>query len=174
MQASAGNGTGTSAVAAADAPENCISSLLLRDPLGQPIVQVDGYGLASIMRYSGQFGMAGFQDPHNLPSYSAVASTGNFTIRFYLPLELDSSGYCSIPSLNAAAQPTLQITLASAATVYGTQPAPIVPTCTVTVDQQYWAAPVGQPDLGPPDVGSSAQSSRASITLGRSWTVCQL
>lgn len=161
VQATGGNGSGTSAVAAADAPENVIASLLLRDPLGQPIVQVDGYGLAAIMRYSGQFGMAGFQDPHSLPSYSAIASTGNFTIRLFLPLELDSSGYCSLPSLNAAAQPSLQITLASAATVYGTSPAPTLPTMTVTVDQKFWAAPVGQPDLGPPDVGSSSQWSQS-------------
>lgn len=160
VQASGGNGSGTSATASSDAPENVISSLLLRDPLGQPIVQVDGYGLAAIMRYSGQFGMAGFQDPHSIPSYSAIASTGNFTIRFYLPLELDSSGYCSLPSLNAAAQPSLQITLATAATVYSQAPAPITPTLAVTVDQKFWAAPVGQPDLGPPDVGSSSQWSQ--------------
>jgi hypothetical protein len=152
-------GTGTVAVAAADAPDNTIASLFLRDPLGQPIAQIDGFGLRCIMNFSGQFGMAGFQDPHSLPSYSAIANTGNFTERFYLPLELDSAGYCCLPSLNAAALPTLTIQIAPAATVYSTLPT-TVPTLTVTVDQLYWAAPVGAPNVSPPDVGSSAQWSQ--------------
>jgi hypothetical protein len=153
-------GTGVAAVAAADAPDNVISALLLRDPLGQPIIQVDSFGLRLIMNYSGQFGMAGFQDPHALPSYSAIAVTGNFTIRFYIPIELDSSAYCTLASLNASAVPTLTLQIAPTATVYSTPPTG-VPTLTITCNQLYWAAPVGAPDTGPPDIGSSAQWSQS-------------
>lgn len=153
-------GTGTAAVASADAPENVLASIFVRDPLGQPIVQVDGVGLRCIDLFSGQFGMAGFQDPHALPSYSAISTAGNFTVRYFIPLELDSSGYCSLPSMNAAALPTITIQLGPAATVYSTLPTG-VPTLTVTVDQLYWAAPVGAPNVGPPDVGSSAQWSQS-------------
>lgn len=156
----ASGGTGTVAVAAADAPYNIITSLLLRDPLGQPIVQIDGYGLRTVMMFSGQFGMAGFQDPAALPSFSNVTTAGNFTVQFYVPLELDSSGYCSLVSLNAAAQPTLTIQLAASATVYSTAPA-AAPTIAVTVNQRYWAVPIAQPDLTPPDNGSSAQWSQS-------------
>jgi hypothetical protein len=109
--------------------------------------------------------MAGFQDPASIPSYSAMTVAGNFTISFYLPLELDSSGYCSMPLMNASALPTLQINLAAAATVYSTQPTGAT-TVAVQVDEDYWAAPINQPDLGPPDVGSSAQWSQSQAPQG--------
>jgi hypothetical protein len=164
ITASGGVNGSTTVAAAADAPENIITSLLLRDPLGQPIVQVDGYGLRHIDMWSGQFGMAGFQDPKVLPSFSAVSvggsGTGNFTIRYFLPLELDSSAYCAIASLNASAVPTLQIQLAASSAIYTTAPGTL-PTLAVTVDQLFWAAPIGSPDVGPPDIGSSAQWSQS-------------
>lgn len=160
-------GAGGSATAAADAPFSVITSCLLRDSMGQPIVQVDGYGLAAIMRHSGQFAMAGFQEPTTLPSYSAInGTTGNFTVRLYLPLELDSSAYCALPILNASAVPTLTLQLAASTAVYATPPVTTIPTLAVVVNEAYWAAPTGIPDMGPPDVGSSAQWSMANASAG--------
>src|SRR5207237_1066449 len=63
-------------------------------------------------------------------------------------------------SLNASAQPTLTIQLNGSATVYSTPPTG-VPTLGVTVEQLFWAAPVANPQLAPPGVGSSAQWSQS-------------
>lgn len=167
VQASGGSGTTTSAVAAADAPWNTIQALFLRDSFGQPLIQADGYSLYLINLYGGQVGMLAFGNkPDGLPSYSAPATSGNFTFRVDLPFELDSSGYCSIPAMNAAAQPDLTVQLAGAATVFTTSPAPTVPTLSLTADEEFWTAPVDNPGMAPPDVGSSAQWSVANASQG--------
>lgn len=171
-------GAGTGAVLSADGPYNTIQNLFLRDPFGQPIIQSGGYSLNLIQIYSGQVGMLSFgNNPATLPSWSAVAATGNFTFRLVLPLELDSSGYCSLPSMNAASQPQLQIQLNPSGTVYSTPPSVTVPTLTLTADEPFWMAPVDAPQVAPPDVGSSAQWSEAQAASGVSsatWNRIQL
>jgi hypothetical protein len=161
------NGAGTVA-AAADAPYSALQSILLRDPFGQPVYQADGYSAFLIMLYGGQSGALGFGNtPATLPSFSAVAvgsgggGTGAFTFRMEIPLEFDSSGYCSLPSMNAASQPQIQMNLAASAAVYTTPPSTTVPTVSVSVDEPFWASPVDNPGYAPPDVGSSAQWSVA-------------
>src|SRR5215469_15188629 len=105
-------GTGAVAVASQDAPYNAIQNIFLRDPFGQPIIQADGYSLFLIDLYGGQSGMLSFgNNTATLPSFSAVANTGNFNFRVHLPLELDSSGYCSLPAMNAASQPSIWVQL---------------------------------------------------------------
>src|SRR5216684_6210188 len=90
-------GTGAVAVASADAPFNAVQNIFLRDPFGQPIIQADGYSLFLIDLYGGQSGVFGFGNSNSsLPSFNAVAVTGNFAFRLHLPLELDSSGYCAL------------------------------------------------------------------------------
>lgn len=152
----------TAATAAADAPYNVIQNLLLRDPFGQPIVQGDGFSLYLVNIYSGQSGMLGFgNNPATMPSYSAVsATTGAFTFAIDIPFESDSSGYGSLASMNASAQPQLQVNLNTSANVYSAITGS-APTLTLTVDEPYWGAPVDQPQIGPPDVGSSVQWSVA-------------
>ena len=159
IQASGGSGTTTAAVAAADAPYNVITQLTLRDASGQPIYPaIDGYGLWLINLYGGQCGQGGRQNPSFLQSFSAVAVSGNFLFKLWVPLEFNSSGYCSLPADNTAELPKLMINLNSAAGgVYTTAPAPTVPTLTVTVEESYWAVPNNMPDLAPFDVGASAQ-----------------
>lgn len=160
-----GTSTGTSA-GTADAPYNIIQNMFLRDPFGQPIIQASGYSLLLINLYSGQVGMAGFgNSPSALPSFSALQTTtgagsGNFALRLVLPLELDSSGYCSLPSMNAASQPQLQANFNTSGAVYSTAPTTLG-TITAAVDESYWMAPVDSPQIAPPDVGSSAQWSEA-------------
>lgn len=163
VKASGGVGTTTNATAAADAPDNIISTLILRDPFGQPIVQCDGIGLRLIDMYGGSApGIIHLSDPHNLPSFSNVATTGNFTERFVVPLQLLGDAYTALPSMNASAQPLLQINLAAAATVYTTSPSPTTPTMEVRVDETYWAAPIDDPSMAPPGVGSSHQWSQSN------------
>lgn len=159
----------TLATASADAPYNVVQNLYLRDPFGQPIFQADGYSMYLISIYSGQVGALNVgNNPATLPSFSAVnAVTGAFTVRMYVPLELDSSGYCSLPSMNASSQPQLQVQTNPSGTVYSALTGS-APTLTMTVDEPFWMAPVDNPAAAPADVGSSAQwsVSRAAQGIG--------
>lgn len=171
-----GGTSGASVTNAADAPFSVIQNLFLRDPYGQPIIQASGYGLYLIMMYCGAIGAITFgNDPTRLPSYSQLqtatgAGAGNFSFSIDIPLELDSSGYCSLPSMNAASQPQLQVQFNPAAQVYGATPPATPPTLTASVDEAFWMAPVDNPAIAPPDVGSSAQWSeaRAASLVGQS------
>jgi hypothetical protein len=167
VTASGGAGGGTAAVASADAPYNILQNVFLRDPFGQPIIQADGYSLFLIDLYGGQSGMLSFgNNTATLPSFSNVAVSGNFNVRFHLPLELDSSGYCSLPAMNAASQPSIWVQLNPNTVVYTTSPAPTLPTLQLQLDEEFWAAPVDNPQFAPPDVGSSAQWSVTKAPTG--------
>lgn len=163
---SATGGSGTTAVASADAPWNAIQNLFLRDPFGQPIIQADGYSLYLMDLYGGQSGVFGFgnQSVSN-PSFQAVQSSGNFQMRIHLPFELDSSGYCSLPAMNAASQPSIWVQTNPSNVVYSTAPA-TVPTLYFQLDEEFWAAPVDNPQFAPPDVGSSSQWSITKAPTG--------
>jgi hypothetical protein len=159
-------GSGVAAVASADAPYNAVQNIFLRDPFGQPIIQADGYSLFLIDMYGGQSGVFNFgNNAASLPSFQTVQTNGNFAFRLHLPLELDSSGYCSLPAMNAASQPTIFVQLNPTATVYSTPPTG-VPTMTLQLDEEFWAAPVDNPQYAPPDVGSSAQWSVTKAPTG--------
>lgn len=161
------SGGATAATASADAPWNVIQNLFLRDPFGQPVIQASGYSLFLINIYGGQYGMLGVgNNPATLPSFSAVnTTTGAFNFRLMIPLEMDSSGYCSLPSMNAASQPQLQVQLNPSATVYSSITG-TVPTVTTVANETFWMAPVDHPEIAPPDVGSSGQWSEARAAAG--------
>jgi hypothetical protein len=162
-----------------DAPWNGIQNLYFRDPFGQPIIQASGYSLYLIGLYSGQMGMLGFgNQPTSLPSYNAITpASGNFgPVRFVLPLQLDSSAYCSLPSMNAASQPQLQVQFATLASIYqnGTTPTTgTAPTLLSSADEPFWMAPVDNPQIAPPDIGSSCQWSEVRAAAGVSSGVFQ-
>ena len=161
VQATGGSGA-TVVTAAADSPWNAISQLTFKDSSGQTLYPaIDGYSLFLINLYSGQVGQGGQQSPGGLPSFTAIqtasgSGAGNFTFKIWVPLEFNSSGYCSLPSDNSAEVPKLAVQLAGSATVYTQAPATL-PTMTVTVEEPYWAVPNNMPDLAPYDVGASAQ-----------------
>lgn len=167
LRMTAVSGGATATTASADAPYNTIQNLYFRDPFGQPIVQADGYSLYLINLYSGQVGALGFgNNPASLPSFSPVSgTTGAFAMRLYVPLELDSSGYCSLPDMNAASQPQIQIQTNAANVVYTAQTG-TAPTLNITIDEPFWMAPVDNPAAAPADVGSSAQWSVSSAAAG--------
>lgn len=151
--------TGAS-VLSQDGPYDIIQNLFLRDPYGQPILQADGFSLNLINFYGGQVGMLGFNnDIGACPSFiTPVLTTGaqQFQFRLDLPLEMDSSGYCSLASMNAASQPQLQVQTNPIGSVYTTPP--VTPgTFTMTINEPFWMAPVDNPQIAPPDIGSSGQ-----------------
>lgn len=164
----------TGATAAADAPYNAIQNLFLRDPFGQPVIQASGYSLFLINLYGGQYGMLGFgNNPATLPSFTAVnTGTGAFNFRLLLPLEMDESGYCSLPSMNAASQPQLQVQFNPSTVVFGAHTG-TDPTITAAANETFWMAPVDHPEVAPPDVGSSGQWSEARAAAGVASTQYQ-
>ena len=168
--ASGGVNGSITVAASADAPYNTIQNIFFRDPFGQPIIQADGYSLFLINLYSGQAGALGFGNYiPNLPSYSAPSTggsgTGNFTFRMAIPLELDSSGYCSLPDMNASSQPQIQVQTNAGTSVYSTAPGTL-PTLSLSIDEPFWMAPVDNPQAAPADVGSSAQWSVVTAAQG--------
>lgn len=163
LVATGSGGTGTATVSAgADAPWNLYTQIQLRDAFGTVVYNADGFGAYAIQLYSGQVGAAGFQDPTKDAFYSAIATgangTGNFTFALYIPLELDpDTAYCSLPSMNTAAQMNLFIQLNSEAAFYGTTSPTTAPTIEIDCYETYWAVPISNPNLSPPDDGSSHQ-----------------
>jgi hypothetical protein len=154
------NGTHTVALQP-DAPWNVLGNQVqLKDATGNPVINIDSYSLYLVNLFSGQTGQAGQQDPSSTPTYSAVSTgasgTGNFTLRLIVPLQLDSSGYCSLSDQNATAQPTFQTSLATSAQFYSTAPGTL-PTMAIQCNLLYWGIPAGNPLAAPPDNGSSAQ-----------------
>jgi hypothetical protein len=170
----AGQSGSTTDALAQDCPYNVIQNLFLRDPYGQPIIQADGFSLALINFYGGQRGMLGFNnDPGSRPSFTAPTTAsgsasvtpdgspangngGNFDFTIEVPLEMDSSGYCSLASMNAASQPQMQLQFNPSATLYTTAPSTLG-TITAVINEPFWMAPVDNPQIAPPDVGSSGQ-----------------
>ena len=169
VQATGGVNAGTT-TATADAPYNVIQSVQLRDAFGTVVFQTDGYGLFLVHLYSGQVGASGFQNPASDSWFVAIvtgaAGSGNFTFALYLPLEFDpDTGYCALPAMNAAAEMTLTIQLSAAATVYSAAPTTL-PLIEVDVYQEYWAVPISDPNLTPPDDGSSHQWTQSQGNVG--------
>lgn len=151
----------------ADAPYNAVQNLFFRDPFGQPIIQASGYSLLLISLYSGQNGALGFGNvPSTMPSWtSPSATTGAFSFQVMIPLELDASGYCSLPDMNASSQPTIQVQLNPTSVVFGTLTGN-APSLTLALDEPYWLAPVDNPQAAPADVGSSSQWSETRAAAG--------
>lgn len=154
------NGTNTVAVAA-DAPWNLYQNIQLRDAFGTIVYNADGFGAYAIQLYSGQVGSVGLQDPTKDAFYSALSTgttgTGNATFAIYIPLEFDpDTAYCSLPAMNTAAQMSLSIQLAASASIYTTAPGTL-PAIEIDCYEDYWAVPLSNPQLSPPDDGSSHQ-----------------
>lgn len=175
LYVTASGGNFSAATASADAPYNTIQNLFLRDPFGQPIIQADGYSIFLINLYSGQTGALGIgNNVATLPSFSALnTTTGAFTFKLEIPLELDSSGYCSLPDMNASSQPQVQVQLNTSNVVYSASTGSTAPTLTLNMDEPFWMAPVDNPQAAPADVGSSAQWSVVRAAAGVSSSAYQ-
>lgn len=143
-----------------DAPFDMIQNFFLRDPFGQPIIQADGFSLALIDFYGGQEGSLGFgNDVGGKPSFTpppTAIGAQNFNLCIPIPLEMDSSGYCSLASMNAASQPQVQVQFNPTSAVYTTPPT-TPGTFNAALNERFWMAPVDNPQIAPPDIGSSGQ-----------------
>ncbi len=159
--ASGGAAGKATVAAAADAPFSALS-YLFKDAFGQPLIQCGGWELAQVIDIlSGQHGFYGTSDPTALPSYSAVDKDGNFSFRVRLPFEM-FDGFCAIPGANQTAIPSLTINVAGSAAIYTTPP-DTMPTLEISVTASYYAIPLDDPNMPPPDNGSSHQWSQQTI-----------
>lgn len=160
--ASTGGSTSAAASGTADAPFNVASLVTLRDAFGTPLIVGPGWEIfKALSKYGGQHGLFALSDPANLPSFSAVqtasgASAGNFNFQSVLPLEF-SKAYGLISMANASLLPTLQIQLASSATVLASAGvAPVIGSLEVDCDLDFAWLPEGV-SMEPPGLGSTEQ-----------------
>lgn len=157
ITASGGVGTGTAAVSGADQPFNIATNVIVRDPFGTVLIQGPGYEVFKLIpMFGGQLGLDALSDPANLPSFSAVATTGNFTFASCLPFEF-AKGYGMISGANASLLP--QIYLYGNGSPYGTAPGTL-PTLETNVEGDFYWLPEGE-DILPPGLGTTAQWSFA-------------
>lgn len=150
-------GNGTSVAGTADAPENTVSLVTVKDSFGNPLIVGPGYEVLRLLpMFSGQFGTGPVRDTHSLQSYSAIAAgSGNFKFSSYLPLEF-AKAYGVISGANASLLPTITMNLAPASTVYSPVPATTVPTLNVSNDCDFYWLPEGV-DVQPPGLGTTCQ-----------------
>src|SRR5215831_9770820 len=169
VAATGGSGASTAAVSGADQPYNIFSSVQLKDAFGTVIIQAPGYeALKLIPLYGGQLGLHAASDPGNLPSFSAVASTGNFTVQSVIPFEF-VKGMGVISGANASLLPTLQ--LVGNATPYSTAPGTL-PTLKTILEADFYWLPEGV-DIAPPGLGTTQQWTvqAANPTIGSTANV---
>ena len=154
IQATGGVGSGTTGVSAADSPWNVVTYVSVKDAFGTVLISGGGYEILKLIpKYSGQYGLHALSDPANLPSFSQVASTGNFTLHSYLPFEF-VKGMGVISGANASLLP--QITWQFNPAPYGTAPGPTLPTLETIVDQKFYWLPEGVA-IEPPGLGTTCQ-----------------
>jgi hypothetical protein len=179
LQVTATAGTGSAAVASADAPFNVLGPMQITDPDGAPIYNVDsGYTAMLIQKYGGYFPNG---DPRQDGFFSNVATTGNFQFMLYIPLEIiERNALGALPNTDSGKQYKMNLNFNGLTTVYATNPTG-TPTVTVTAYLVAWTQPPPQDVLGrtltrvPPLVGTTQYWSRQSIPVnagqsnGQTW-----
>ncbi|MHB1473075.1 MAG: hypothetical protein ACYCV4_05500 [Dermatophilaceae bacterium] len=153
----ASGGSGTSVVAAADAPYNVAQMVNFQDSFGTPLIVAPGYeALYLIPKLSSTFGVGATSDVSNLPSYSAVAAaSGDFTFTSALAFEF-LKAYGVISGANASLQPRLTVNLNTTSQVYATAPATTVPTIEMDLDADFYWLTEGE-QIDPPGLGTTQQ-----------------
>lgn len=160
VDATGGAAAGTNAVASGDAPFNIIQNLRVNDVSGYPIVSLDGYAMYVAVLTGAQAGPGPFRDIKARPSYSAVATSGNFHVPFEVNFEL-ADGVGSILSANQSQLMSVALNQNPSATFYATAPGTL-PTMEYRVDCEYYGAPLSDPSQAPRALGTSVQWSSAN------------
>lgn len=151
-------GTGTVAVAQADAPWSAIDTIELTDPAGGQIFgPVSGYELM-LANFAG--GYANRVDPATYGSTQLVQSSGDFRFRLRVPVEASiRDGYASLTNQDASAAYRLRVGLSPASSIYSTNPTTF-PTVRLQAAAEVWTQPkganlFGQPqETSPPGAGT--------------------
>lgn len=156
LMVNATTGAGTTAVAAADAPWNVIQQVNLQDSFGTPLIVAPGFeALYLIPKLSSTFGIGPSSDPTSLPSYSAIATSGNFQFSTSLGFEF-LKGYGVISGANASLQPRLILNVNASTAVYSTAPSTVPTGVNVNLDADFYWLPEGT-GIEPPGLGTTQQ-----------------
>lgn len=158
LKFSVGAGGSGGATLNADAPQNEVQLLQLKDAWGTNLLAGPGWEMLFFVQLiSGQFGWGLTRDPRTLPTWAGItAASAVQTWPTYLPFEF-TKGYGCISGANAALLPVLQMTLATLATSSfsgGTAPTG-APAPQVQLDADfYWLPNV---PVDPPGIGTTCQ-----------------
>jgi hypothetical protein len=167
--ASGGSGSTTPAVASSDGPDNVIQFIRINDVSGYPIVALSGINARWATMFGGQAGPGPYTDTHIRPSFSAIATSGNFTLVYEFNFEIGDAIGC-ILGADQSKLLSMQINLNPSSVVYSTVPVPTIPTLEVRVDAEFYGAPLSNPAMRPKALGTSVQWSQApaanTITSG--------
>lgn len=146
VEATSGAAGLNNAVAKADAPWSVIKSITLKDVNGQPIVgPFTGYDLFLINKWGG-YAFDG--DVTRWPSYVTVATSGNFSFRLSLPVEIVArNALGALANMNASSTYKLEVTIADDGDVYSTAP-DTKPGIRVRAWLQAWSPPVASDARG--------------------------
>lgn len=146
----------------ANAPFNILQNIMLTEPNGAPIVQLnDGYQLYLVDKYAGVV-PAMYADPKG-GIYTATLP--NFQFQLYIPLELDlRDGLGSLPNQNAAAMFQLRYQIAPSSTLYTTTPT-TQPTVQVTVEAMEYDQPQQATDGVPNQTTPPAMNTTQFLTV---------
>jgi hypothetical protein len=158
LKFSVGSGGSGGATLNADAPQNEVQLLQLKDAWGTNLLAGPGWEMLFFVQLiSGQFGLDLTRDPRTLPTWSGIAAASAVqTWPTYLPFEF-TKGYGCISGANAALLPVLQMTLATLATssYSGGTPPTGVPAPQIQLDADfYWLPNV---PVDPPGIGTTCQ-----------------
>ena len=162
-------GSGGSAAGNEDAPWNALATVGVKDVNGAYIYgPVSGFDLFLADKLGG-YGFA--TDPYQSPAFSAInATTGNFTILLYIPIELvNRTALGALPNQNAASTYKLELVVNSSTAIYSTPPATTLPTIRVQAWLAAWTMPLatdlqGAPqETTPPAMGTTQYWSKYPI-----------
>lgn len=173
----ASGGTAATAVASSDSTASGVARVFdliqFKDPWGTPLLTGDGFSLCYLLqKYSGQ----GFAPIYNgntvtqLPNYSAIATTGNFTTHLQLPVE-GTKGYGVVSIGNSSVLPSLLLQIGASTAgvnnIFSTAPAATIPTLQIIVDEDYYDVDPSNP-VEPPGNGSTFQTAvvQGNQTIG--------
>lgn len=147
VDATGGSGTGTPAVASGDAPFNVFSFIGLFDVNGASLYGPFSSGYQPFL--IGKYGAYHRYMDARQNDFQAVQTSGNFRFWLYIPIEFNKrNALGSLANLNAAATYKLQLSLNPSTVLYGTPPAPTLPTIRVRVWLDAWAQPPAADLLG--------------------------
>lgn len=149
MTGSGGSGTATVA-AAADAPWNLFSLVLVKDANGTPIIQLDGYG-AYLARLLGGYKPARPDQSTygNTAIVTGANASGNFKFKLELEHMFGPEGWGLLPNMDGSAIYTVNLTYNAPGTFYSTPPTN-VPSITGLIEAGCRSRPAATNSYGQP------------------------
>lgn len=169
VEATGGSGTGTAAVATADAPWSVVDSIEVDDTNGQPFYgPLSGYDAYLVSKWCQPIP----SDPAAGSTFSAMDTGGNFSFLLRIPVEIvPRDGIGALSNLNGASLYRVKVSGAPASSVYATSPAPTVPSVRVQAWAEEYTEPLATDPFGraqaqePPSLGTTMEFSTQDIDL---------